>query len=697
MHCQSNQNKSWALRPGFNLWSKRPYQPILVLTSALVLSACGGGDGDDDNVAGKCVPGVQTGFKAAIGDQPIPLVTEGEGEGGGGDGGGGGGEGNGVGGGDGQYRNVAVTIEDASGRTYGPATVDDEKGMVTFVHCNEPQLPARVTFEGKSVDATYYDEGLEKDVSFFDKRRIGLITNLAVNTGVTPLSEALYQRAQEIGRLQGVADGWKNATIVGQAQAELLAVINDQLPGIYRLTDLKRLPNALSEQEDQVGTNALPDNQNGIYGALLAGLAKSGATTLPDSTSPALDVAEALILDLRDATLNLKDANGELVGEADKIPYSYDSLWTLTSVSTGEAAQKTGSGSLLTASVPLAYLLEENAAAGIGEAELSRYVLESNGELTVEVTTGGTPQVQQPTAGVKYSKLMRFPNGAPGESVVMALRQDGSSVRMFPLGSDGSTSSELTPPNGNNFVELMDGGSPVLRLSDGSFVRWDGANGFNVEPVPEGVVNFTFRVEYAGALDNDETALGPDTNGADDNGLCIGTSRTGKVKLWRPVFSPGDTIPAQEPEVDEIVQASSNQDISLGLTATGAVYHLDANHSVRFLEPGGAPATELSGDETRELIRPQAAPVLINELPKICSLRAPYAIACGGAAYRLDYPAYADQSGAVQGAGPISGVTALPIPAPVWRTIVDRGGNLAFIGTDGKAYSNDGNEIDVSL
>ncbi|MFK7964445.1 MAG: hypothetical protein AB8C46_10830 [Burkholderiaceae bacterium] len=665
----------------------------LTLLATTALAACGGSD--DDNDVGSdsaCVSGLQAGFKADISDRPIANVPQ-EGEGGDGEGdgaGAGGGEGHGIGGGDGQYRNVAVTVEDAAGKVFGPATVDDEKGMVTFVHCGEPTLPARITFEGKDIDATYYDEGLKRDVSFFSKRRIGLLTNLDVNTGVTPLTEALYERAQEIGREQGTPEGWKNPTIVGQAQAELLVVINDQLPGIYRLSDLKRLPIPLNLERDRDGSNALADNQNGIYGALLAGLAKTGATTLPASATPALDVAEALILDLRDSSLNLKDANGQLIGTPNAIPYTLDTLWTQTAVSTGETAERTGTGSLLSSEAPIGFVREATVDQATGNAQESTYVLESSGDLLVQAVqgtgTGAEDAATNPTPGVKYSQLMRFAATQP----VVALRRDGKGILVFPTASDATTSFEVLPPTGTNFVELMDGGSPVLRLSDGTFVRYAPATqGFTVEPVPEGVLSFTFRPEYSGALTAGDDLLGADPNGDDDNGLCIGSSREGDVKLWRPVFQPGDVIQGVSQSVPDIMQVSSDQSVSLGLRADGRLYHLDANHTVQFLEPDGTPATVLDGNETRELVRPNADPVEITS-PKICSLRAPYAIGCDGQAYEVQYERFVNGEGAVQGAGPVTGVSALPIPSPVWRTRSNRGNNLVFLGTDGVAYNPDG-------
>ncbi|MGH1359833.1 MAG: hypothetical protein ACRBC3_13775 [Burkholderiaceae bacterium] len=662
------------------------------LLALSTLAACGGGNDDDTSVSSNCRPGLIQGFDQKVGDAPIASVSVQEGQGGDGEGGVGGGEGNGIGGADGQYRNVAVTVETVDGKTYGPLSVDDTKGMVTYVPCNEP-LPVKVTFEGKAVDATYYDEGLKRDVSFFSKRRIGLITALDTNTGVTPLSHALYERAMEIGRVQGSAEGWKNPTIIGQAHAELLALINDQLPSIYRVTDLRRLPIALNADNDRVGSNTLEDNQNGVYGAILAGLAKTGTTTLPASTAPALDLADVLIDDLRDAKIDLKSPDGVVLSTADKLPYTFETLWTQAAVSTGSTAQENGNGNLQSDKVVIGYVRHRDE--GMGGTVETEYILTSSGELITNLNPDvGGGNVQRPADGIRFSQLLFFAADQP----VAALRRDGKGVLMFSNPADGSASFEVPAPGGKTFVELMDGASAVVRVSDGSLMRFNGgSNSFVNEPTPPGVINFTFRPEFAGALPpGGDTELGADPNGDDNNGLCIGASLDGKVKLWRPVFAPGEQVAGLDQTIEDIVQVSSDQVVSLGLRSDGALFHLDANHSVLFRNPNGSVATELDGDETRELLTPAADPLLITA-PRMCWTRAPYVIGCDGSVYEVEYPKFADATGAVQGAGPVTGITKLPIPSPVWRTRANRGDDLVFIGTDGKVYEADGTALTLPL
>ncbi|MEZ5650776.1 MAG: hypothetical protein R3E87_09545 [Burkholderiaceae bacterium] len=643
-----------------------------------VLAACGGGGSTatgSDPVAQSCAPGLITGFEKAVDSAPIAAVSglDNAGIGGfGGDGGGGDGAiGIGIGGADGQYRNVDVTVETAAGAVFGPTRVDDTKGMVTFVGCNA-ELPIKVTFEGKAVDAVYYDEGLKRDVSFFNERRIGLISNYNKNVGVTPLSHALFDRAMELGRQAGNAEGWKVPELIALAHTDLLAVVNNQLPKQLRVSDLRTLPIALNATKDVTGSQALSDNENGVMGAVLAGLAKAGATNLPDSTKPALDLARTLIDDLTDAKLDLKDENSALLVQLNKLPYTYDTLWNQAAVNAGDTASKVGSGALQSDSAVVAYV-----SAADGGAE-TRYVVRSNGDLITVLNAGvngGT--LARPAAGVEFVEVMGFGAGQP----VVALRRDGASVLVFTTPADGSVFFEVpSPAPGGTITELMDGGSPVIRTSDGSFWRLDPAATpprFNDEPTPPGVHTFTFRPEYAGALTPSDGELGADPNGADDNGLCVGASIDGLVRLWRPVFAPGTSVAGQTVSVPNIVQVSSNQEVSLGINSDGELYHLDANHSV--------------GDNSLALLRPQSDPVKVLSEPKACWIESPYVVGCDGSVRQVQYPLYTD--GTSTRPGPISGLNQLAIPSPVWRTRSNRGADLVFLGTDGKVYQADGSEL----
>src|SRR5690606_40685984 len=62
---------------------------------------------------------------------------------------------------------------------------------------------------------------------------------------------------------------WKDPARVQIAHDEVLAAVNDLLPGIYRLEDLTRLPVMVSQANSQANSGVLTDNQNGVYGAVL--------------------------------------------------------------------------------------------------------------------------------------------------------------------------------------------------------------------------------------------------------------------------------------------------------------------------------------------------------------------------------------------------------------------------------------------
>ncbi|MFK7962886.1 MAG: hypothetical protein AB8C46_02870 [Burkholderiaceae bacterium] len=663
----------------------------ITLIGCLLVSACGGGGGRVDP---ECKRGLITGFGGAITDQTFSQVPFEEGQGGDGEGDGsvGGGEGVGVGGSDGQYTNVDVTIELTSGTKFGPWRVDDVKGMVTYVHCGGV-LPAKITFEGKTADALYYDEGLRRDVSFAGKTRIGLITSHEKNVGVTALSHALYERAQAIGKAQGRDDGWKDLAIIEQAHRELLKVINDQLPGFYRLEDLRRLPVMLNARNDQPGSGTLTANQNGTYGALVAGLNMAGATALPDSTEPALDMAETIIADLSDGELDAIGPGGQSTNTVRQTPYQFNSLWSAWTTATGESAVRNGQDELATNVVPIGVVRSRAVQGQGGAVSETEYVLASNGKLIANLNpsvNGG--QNTRPGQDRVYAQLYRF-----GVEPVIALRRDGQGVLVFPTSWDGSFFFEVAPPSPTvRMLELIDAGFPVIRMSDGSLYRLQGRT-LSPEPTPVGILNYTCRAEFGGALAN----AGDARLGASNGRVCYGTNVNNQSVIWRP-----GTGAAGLPLGDQLTkQISGNEQITLGLLADGSLLHLDHDHSVIFRDAGGNPVENLQGGETRELIAPGSAPIQI-EAPKLCWARAPFVIDCDGTAYAVEYREYLDTQGNFVGAGPITGLRRLPIPAPVWRTRSNQkvtagdvrlGSDSVFIGTDNRIYEENGQPISLPV
>ncbi len=654
-----------------------------VVATALLLAACGGGGGGGSNaVSATCRPGLITGFSGEQGDAPLGLVGLQTGDGG--DAGGAGGDsvgdggGNGVGGGDGQYANVEVTVEMANGTTFGPWTVDADKGMVTLVPCGLP-LPAKLSIEGKAANASYYDEGLGRDVSFAGGKRIGLMTSYDGNVGVTPLSHALYERTMRLGAQRGTAEGWKDKALIDEAHAELLAIVNGQLPGFHRLTDLRRLPIALNARTDRIGSASLAANQNGIYGALLSGLAKTGATALPASPNPALAIADALIADLADGRLDALSAEGAPVGVAGTTPYAVESLWSHATVGTGLSARTNGAGTLATDAMPIGYVRAKTGATlPAGAVAETAYVLGSNGRLVVSLNpsiSGGA--AAKPAGEVAFSQLYRF-----GASPVIAVRRDGKGMLVFPNAWDGMVSYEVVPATNQTIVELFDAQGPVVRLSDGSLARLQGG-ALVPQPAPSGVLDYGCRTELSGAL----ASPGDAALGAASGSVCYGVTRSARAKVWRA----NTAASGREFALERVVQVNGNEQVTLALLADGTVWQLDADHAI-----AGA---------DRTLAAPGAAPVRID-VPRACSIRAPFVVACDGGAYAIDYREYTDAGGAFLGAGPVTGVRRLPIPASVWRARANRklgsseaesGVDAVFLGTDGRVYDLAGQPLNLPL
>lgn len=674
---------------------------------ALGLAACGGGGDGTPALVGSdgCFPGLVTGFAGAIGDAPISpfapvpgsvVFTGGEGDGGGGVGGGGdgggGGGGEGVGGSDGQYTRVDVTIETAAGARAGPWPVDTAQGMVTFVPCGH-QPPMRITFQGRQADSVYYDEGTGRNESFAGQARYGLITKGGINHGVTPFSHALYLRVQQIGRERGLAEGWRDASVIEQAHRELLAAVNDQLPGLYRLDDLTRLPVMLNSSNDVEGSGVLTPNANGVYGAVVAGLSLMASTTLPGTGATALGLSDALAGDLADGRLDLAATDGSAIATPTRSPYSFESMWSHLTVGAGVMAARTGADHLKTDVVPIGYVRAKapDGAPGGGAGE-TLYALASNGTLVfVPNPAAGSPAIK-PAANQRFSQLYRF-----GPDTVVALRRDGLGLLVFPSAWDGNLYLEVAAPTGARIVEMFDVGYPVLRMADGSLMRLQGT-ALAAESAPPGMLNATCRTEYAGALANGgDPALGSGGTGM----LCYGPTAAGTTRVWRQ----GGGVVGADMTLPRILQVSGNEQVTLGLLADGSLMQLDADHAVRFTGAGGADLPQPPGPEGRQLVAAGSAPKRID-VPKICWVRAPFAIGCDGSAWAMTYQEYRSPTGAFLGAGPITGVRPLPIPTPVWRTRANRrltaadaemSADAVFIGVNGRVYDLNGQPIVLPL
>lgn len=661
-----------------------------IVTLAAVVAACGGGGGDTAVSGSICSPGLLSGFGGSVGDPSLNYIImtggqPGEGGGGGaGDGGGGvgGGGGEGVGGSDGQFTSVHVSLETAAGMIVRPWMLDAETGMVTYVPCQQ-RPPARVTFAGLESAATYYDEGTRRDESFSGRQRFGLLTEAGRNSGVTPLSEALYRRTQALGEAAGRSDGWRDLALIAQAHQEVKASFNDHLPGMYRIEDLTRLPVMLNARNDIDGASTLTPNANGIYGAVLAGLSLTAHTNLPGFEGSGAELGDALVKDLADGRLDLAAGDGSPIARVGRTPYSFESLWAHLTVGAGVTAARLGVDGLKNDVIPIGYV-QAPAPAGAATGGETVYVLTSGGQL---VTTINGAAAVKPAATRRFSQLYRF-----GPDSVVALRRDGLGLLVFPSPWDGHLAVEVAAPEGKRIVEMFDAGRPMMRMADGGWYRLDGT-ALAVEPAPAGVLNAVCRAEYDGAVAAGSDAVLGERSGT----VCYGPDLEGRARAWRQ----GRQVAGLPLASERIVQVSGNEQIILGLQADGAVLQLDADHAVSYVNESGGPVTAPTPADRRQLLAAASPPKRID-LPRVCWLRAPFAIGCDGSAWAMVYQEYRSAGGEFMGAGPITGVRPLPIPTPVWRTRANRRLTLAdaemtadavFIGVNGKVYDLNGTEL----
>lgn len=635
--------------------------------SCILLAACSGGGsatGSDPALNEDCKPGLLSGFSGDFNDQITNVISEGEGGSPGGSGEGS--PGIGAGGSLGQFRNVSATVSFSSGETFGPVRVGADKGMVTLVPCNL-QAPALVTLLGESGSgATYFDEALNRDVPFEGRQIRSIITDFSKNAGVTTFTEAMVRRAETIGQEQSegeasslnAADAWRDSALVERAHGEVLTQINRQLPGVYRLDDLRRLPVILNGQRIQPGSNALTDDQNGRYGAALAGLVAMGAANRSESTSPALEINDQFADDLADGRLDLTNNGASLVAADSSTSYTYETFWDFQTLGTTRVAQQSGVGILASTELTLATTTLELTVTDPVTNDQSiglTYTLahSSSGDLTFRSNRIGCPLFERVIPNVRQVDFNT------------ALSQDGLSV-IRPKQSANPCEPVLENPfelpggvvpgrlvSINNFGDLF-------RASDGRFyvfsvqralgdqffeLRIDGPRSVAMEKQ----TFFLWTLTERGTLVRHFTGSGALTY--DPNTDTVG-----------PI--PGTGIPVELPNPVIQLEASGDNRETFALTSAGSVYWLRVN--------------DVQG---RRLASMPPNPVLLP-VENICSIsRGVIAVACDGSYFHEITPVsdtslppitdVTDASGRRILVPEVSGVlTSARIQAatPIWRS-----------------------------
>lgn len=674
------------------------------MAGLLLASGCGGGgDAPGASVIQKCIPGVLPGFSGEPGALG-PALARVPGEIGWQPDGRGGHLGDGAGtiGGiaigaslGGRVANAKVVVEFADGRRFEEwATGAD--GLVTLVPCDYSGV-ARITYEG-TAGAVYYDVSKKADVAFAGQTLSAVVDIRRTMTesgsiGVTALTDAADAylsgtlapvRAAVAGATpKDARPAWGDAVAVSEANRRIRELINEQLPGNYRLSsDITQMPTLLDPlNADLAGT--LTTAPQGLHAAVLGGLAGAGGAFLANSDAPALAIARQLSSDLADGKLDMR-AGGRPVADPNDISYTFDGLHLGMAIGAGRAAKQAGDPSLKRLAGPVALWRRTQTSSG----ESVEFVLGSDGTLHVGIGYPGNPTrfrsfSEPPVVGILEDRalaadgrvMLEFPFflGWPiPDPVHHALLPADSTVRMSSLHAlRGGFSSS---PSGTAF-----------RMSDGRFaIRPSGSDALAELPVPDGVIAIS---------DEGTTVSGERT---------LGLTSSGRLLAWKS----GIPASAVDLGLSDLVSLDGDPNFAiLALDASGAVYWVNADNA---LVPD--PAGPYLGDNFGGYVAkdPAAPPQRVLGLPPVCWLRGGHAVACGSGEVWEIPEVYAAN---YYGRGEPIGVLALgaarrlhALAVPIWRIgsqprsfdeIYFDNAGVVFIGVNGKVYGPDGSELTV--
>lgn len=669
----------------------------------------------------ECVPGLISGFNGEIQDAITRVVRarNGQDPGGSGDAPGGTGDGAsgvGIGGSLGQFVNVHVTVHVADGPTFGPVMTDSDKGMVTFVPCSL-QPPLHIKFEGKpGSNAMYYDEKRKELVSFENLSVEGVATRFDRNVGVTPFTDAIVRRARaledrqvasggfRLAKVVKASEGWKDPARLQIAHDEVRAALNDQLPGIFRLDDLTRLPVMLNKENDRAGSGVLTNNQNGIYGAVVGGFARSAAgNDVQQADAPAYRRAEQFSLDMTDGRLDQKRGNESLWSSGSEAAYDVDQFWIESSVGTGQTSRLSGDPDLSRRQ---------------GIVATSRAYEKLEGERTSFHSTSGLLTFveacrwqdgkipgrddqfckNETIAVGRFAQVQSSPNAG-----LSAISEDRRTLAIYPLFLDVTTPPGTPPPrlatfhapDGATFSAIRSG---LIFTSDGSTwrVRYEHLQG------PDGpFVQYTLdRVVVPAEVTRGEIGYFTYWTVPGDLAppLGYGIGAAGEVIVWRlenPEMKRTMTLPVP------VIQLSTDHQQVIARTQDGQVYWMNPEHATRWIEDTA------TGDIVEKPVFPTPPPpIRIEDVDNACWIAMPVIVACDGSASRLAYEMSSHPNAfGYSGFDVIEGAEAIPGLRPIWRALpASRFGtgresgatsNGILIGVDGTLYSEDGSPQDV--
>jgi hypothetical protein len=694
--------------------------------------------------AAQCTPGLKGGFSGGADERIVPVVATRRGEVGwfesaspglGGDGAGGVDGGLGVGVSLGQLSGATVEVEFADGRRFGPQVVGDD-GMVTLVSCGY-RGTALLSVRG-GPGATYYDEARRTNVSF-----AGQLLQTAVDLdtarretrgiGITPFTQAalayLEQTLNDNGNstasvgepakfvAKAPTPGWHDRALVARANDRIREVINEQLPGVYRLQNIARKPILLNARNaSTLGT--LPDNDSGRYGAVVGGLVSVAGVNRPGELAPALGLTAQLASDLADGFLDMRSGTRPIAG-TDALLYSFPTLWSSHSAQSGLIIDTAGTEELRRKRTLLSIVTAYRGKFDDVRNPVSRttYMLRSDGRLFRELRYSGTPLVPDETVLEAVSENLRFSTIRRVANGMVGLLLSGNGWAHFRIAHDGRQFElrySLPLLQSARIVEFFNSKDSLgyayefsARLSNGKYFVFDPRTGDAAEySLPESVITYACRSNVSPSLG--EIQIDGDGNPITFPHIkvCYGVTSSGFIVRWQPVERgqpTSGTRGSHLPVPTDVVQVSSDNGVTLALTRDGNVFQVDIDQSVVYLDNGRERIEEYvpfaSRPEQAGVSREYPSGTLPFQLamPKACFLHAPFIVACDGAVYVAEYKRwYSETTLSFRvGASAVRRLTKVAIRSPIWRVTfpesgerpVNAFGDAVFHGIDGNAYS----------
>lgn len=543
-----------------------------------------------------------------------------------------------IGGAPGRFRNAHVTVDFADGRRFGPTRVDDATGVATLVPCGYDGT-ALVTLAGLDPDATYFDTALGRDASFHEQSlasvaSIGAAIRVSGSIAVSPLTDAAHAllsggsldvsapvakatalRAGTIGPLQGlrlkaVPAPWHDEERVRIANRRVLDVVNDQLPGSYRIGDITSLPVLLDRENSADASDTLGVDEASRHAAILAGLASAGHAFDPDDPAPALTIARQFSADMSDGRLDMRRAGAPVAG-AGRLAYTYDTLHRVYSLGVGALGRRIGDAAFQGLARPIDAWFQQ-----MTNGHRVSLVLDTAGRLTEQF---------EPYFGTGIDERWRIEPMPVSELFGnMALALDRRNLLLTnivayasqPLDAVGETI-ELTAAGSGTSVRSLHrdrrpGAVLVFRRSDGSFARLSRETGIDGSTTTNVIEPFEVPPEtVAIAIEGERT---------------FGMTTDGRILVWETdqAATARELAPGA---IGRVVAIDANDDgyAIYALTEEGEVYLLDADRALT-LHP-----------ETSVILAPDpdAPPRRIDGLPKACQVSGGFVLDCEGRVWQI--------------------------------------------------------------